>query len=338
MKQGVSVIICCYNSAKRLPETLRHLALQKVPSDIPWEVIVVNNASTDDTVHVAEQEWSQYNLSIPFRIVDQPKPGLSNARDKGFEVAEYEYCLFCDDDNWLQKDYVRIAFETMESDPMIGVVGGHGEPVVCERKLMVWKNLNKVGYGIGAQHQESGDITYVKGQVYGAGAVFNRSSYFKLKEYGFVSLLSDRTGTKLSSGGDTELCLALVLKGYKIYYSHKLRFKHFIPDERISTEYVHKMKLEKEHSRIPISLYRYKIFNPSLFHSKFIWWRELGYSFKRGLMSIGRDSDSYYFRYFIRLITDRKKFYHYRAYINRLYNDYTPDQAVNLEVTKLNLK
>ncbi len=319
MRLGVSVIICCYNSAKRLPETLRHLALQEIPSDIPWEIIVVNNASTDDTEEIAKQEWVKHSSSVPFKIVDQPEPGLSNARDKGFEVAAYEYCLFCDDDNWLQKDYVKLAFETMESNPMIGAAGGQGEPVVCKEKLTLWKNLNKIGYAVGAQHNASGDITLTKGQVYGAGAIFRRSFYYDIKRNGFISLLSDRKGKQLSSGGDTELCLALVLKGYKIYYSENLKFKHYIPKERISAKYLHRMKKEKEHSRIPISLYRYKIFNPDIFNDKFLWWKEVGFSFKMGIRNIGRESEVYHLRYFIKLIKNRKKFHKTKKFIDRLF-------------------
>jgi GT2 family glycosyltransferase len=44
---GVSVVVCCHNSASRLPTTLHHLAAQEVPRDLGWEVIVVDNASTD---------------------------------------------------------------------------------------------------------------------------------------------------------------------------------------------------------------------------------------------------------------------------------------------------
>jgi len=45
MPEGVSVIICCYNSAKRLPETLRHLAKQKLDTAFPWEVVVIVDGS-----------------------------------------------------------------------------------------------------------------------------------------------------------------------------------------------------------------------------------------------------------------------------------------------------
>lgn len=318
-RQGFSVIVCCYNSANRLPETLKHLAMQEVPSHISWEIIVVNNASSDNTIQVAKAEWGKYKLDVPFVIIDEPMPGLSYARGKGFQTAQYEYCLFCDDDNWLNSQYIKNAFQIMESQPQVAALGGKGEPVASDEKQIPWIYLNKIGYAIGAQHEVSGDITHKKGQIYGAGAVFRKSSYFDLKKNGFKSLLSDRKGVKLSSGGDTELCLALVLKGYKIHYSDRLNFKHYIPIERITPEYVFKMKKEKEHSRIAISLYCYKIFNPKIFNDKFLWWKELGYSLKMGIKNIGRDSEIYHLRYFIRLLKDRRKFYKTKSAIDQLF-------------------
>ncbi len=58
-KPGVSIIICCYNSERRLPETLAHLFTQQVSEDIPWEIIVVNNASSDATSRIAAQAFSR---------------------------------------------------------------------------------------------------------------------------------------------------------------------------------------------------------------------------------------------------------------------------------------
>jgi cellulose synthase/poly-beta-1,6-N-acetylglucosamine synthase-like glycosyltransferase len=55
---GVSVVICCYNSSQRLPQTLGHLLAQECEVDLPWEVIVVDNASTDGTAEVARSVWS----------------------------------------------------------------------------------------------------------------------------------------------------------------------------------------------------------------------------------------------------------------------------------------
>src|SRR5438067_13925901 len=98
---GVSVIVCCHNSAARLPPTLQHLAKQRLPDLTPWEVLLINNGSTDDTCAVAGQVWRTEGSPAPMRIVDQPKLGLSYARERGIATASYDTLVFVDDDNWL---------------------------------------------------------------------------------------------------------------------------------------------------------------------------------------------------------------------------------------------
>jgi len=62
---GVSVIICCYNSANKIKNVLKHLEEQKGTELIPWEVIVVDNASSDYTFEVAKKSWKRKD--VPFR-------------------------------------------------------------------------------------------------------------------------------------------------------------------------------------------------------------------------------------------------------------------------------
>ena len=127
MSRGVSIIICCYNSALRLPETLKHLALQQTTAS--WEVIVVNNNSTDATSQVANEEWDKSGVPAIFRIVEEPTPGLAAARNKGIVEAKYDYLIYCDDDNWLSPNYVADVYELFEKDSTIGIIGGNGTPV-----------------------------------------------------------------------------------------------------------------------------------------------------------------------------------------------------------------
>jgi hypothetical protein len=101
---GVSVVLCCYNSVGRLPETLRHLSMQRLPSGCQWEVLLVDNASQDDTAFVASGLWEDLGRPAPLRIVHEPIPGLSSARNAGIRNACYEYVILCDDDNWLAPD------------------------------------------------------------------------------------------------------------------------------------------------------------------------------------------------------------------------------------------
>ena len=79
MKAGVSVVICCYNSEARIIPTLQHLAKQECPTDLAWEVILVNNNSSDDTVAVAKKYWEADPNNVHLIVVNEERPGLSFA-------------------------------------------------------------------------------------------------------------------------------------------------------------------------------------------------------------------------------------------------------------------
>src|SRR5687768_7651244 len=110
MIHGVSIIICCHNGERRLAETIKHIASQIVPSSIPWEFLLVDNNSTDNSISLAKEVWSQFSSSGELRIVKEPALGLSHARKKGFSEAQYEFMIMCDDDNWLAPDYVSNVY------------------------------------------------------------------------------------------------------------------------------------------------------------------------------------------------------------------------------------
>ncbi|HEY9006040.1 glycosyltransferase [Ohtaekwangia sp.] len=250
---GVSVVICTFNGADKLSETIRHIAQQQVPSHIPWEFIIVNNASTDDTVQVAQTEWNKYTTGHSLRIVHEPQPGLSYARRKGFETATFDYVLLCDDDNWLDAHYISTVYEIMLAHPNIGALGGCGT-LVFEEDPPSWVRTFSI-YAAGRQAAKSGPCN--RFTVYGAGCVIRKSAYDKLLQAGYRSLLTDRLGKELSSGGDYELCLALVIAGYAIWYDERLTFQHFITRDRITREYYGKYL--RESARCFEVLHPYKV-------------------------------------------------------------------------------
>lgn len=233
MNSGVSIIVCCYNSSKRLPETVKHLALQKVPAHINWEVIIVDNASTDDTAATATAEWEKYNLTnVPFSVVNQLIAGLSHARNMGLSCARYEYLLFCDDDNWLFNDYIERAFKIMNTDSQIGVLGGCGL-IEAEQPALLSESLLKFTTVWGPQ-------TWAVDShwVYGAGSVYRKSILLELKNVNWRQVTTGRIGKKLLSGEDVEICLMSHLMGYKIIADDNLKFKHFVPLKRQNITYI----------------------------------------------------------------------------------------------------
>jgi glycosyltransferase involved in cell wall biosynthesis len=239
MNAGVSIVICCHNSAKRLPETLAHLAAQDVPVGAPWEVIVVDNCSTDGTSEVASRTWPS-RMGVPLRVVREGRPGLSHARRRGFNEARYGIISYVDDDNWLEKTWVRVAAELMEKHSNLGACGGQSE-AVCEVAAPAWFSEFESSYAIGQQAPKAGDIAWTRGFLWGAGLTMRREALAQLFDGGFCSALEDRSGQTLSSGGDSELCLAMRLAGWRLYYEPEMRFKHFIPEERLAWNYLRRL-------------------------------------------------------------------------------------------------
>jgi glycosyltransferase involved in cell wall biosynthesis len=235
-----SVVLCCYNSALRLPTTLGHLAQQKVGAATPWEVVLVDNASTDGTADVARTAWTNLGSPVPLRIVPESTPGLTHARLKGLSAAHGPILVFVDDDNWLARDYCARAHDMMAAHPEIGALGGlaSAHPEVDPPD---WFTELQGAYAIGPQGARSGDITDAKPHLTGAGLVVRRAAFQDLVDRGFAFQLADRTGGSTISGGDTELCYALAIAGHRIWYDEGLRFTHFIPEGRLTRSYVERL-------------------------------------------------------------------------------------------------
>lgn len=251
---GISVIVCCYNSVPRLPATLQHLAAQEAGA-LAWEVVLVDNNSTDATAAVAHQQWQQLGAPAPLTVVAEPRPGLSMARAAGLAASHFELVLFCDDDNWLEADYLHQAHELVQQDAQTGIVGGLNT-AVADGPLPAWFQQVEHAYACGPQAEQDGEVSTQRLYVAGAGMVVRRHIFAELAQAGFQSQLLDRKGEELSSGGDTELCFATALLGYKVVYSSRLKLFHYMEAKRLSWEYF--VKLNEGHAKSYYKLQFYK--------------------------------------------------------------------------------
>jgi len=121
----LSVIICTYNRSDLLASCLRSLVDQTLENG-RYEVIIVNNNSTDDTQEIIESFTSVY---VNFRAVVEMKQGLSHARNRGWREAHGEFVAYIDDDakanpEWCER--ILYAFQNVLPQPV--AVGGEIHP------------------------------------------------------------------------------------------------------------------------------------------------------------------------------------------------------------------
>jgi len=232
---SVSIVICTYNGLSRLPETLDFIVKQK--SKISFELIIVDNNSSDFTNDFVKEYLK--DSEIDWKIVSETKAGLSYARWRGIEESKYELVLFCDDDNHLAENYIEIGAFKFSNNPNLGILGGLGSPKF-ESQKPTWFDDFSHSYAVGSLGKEPG--IQAKGSWhYGAGCFFRKSALIQLKLLGFKSVLSDRKGGDLSSGGDVELCYAVQLLGFDLAFDPTLRFDHFIEAHRLDWDYYLKL-------------------------------------------------------------------------------------------------
>ncbi len=266
MKLGVSVIVCCYNSVSRLPDTLEHIALQQCREEIDWELVIVDNASTDGTGEYAEYQWKQYQISVPIRVIHEASPGLIAARITGVQQAQYEFITFVDDDNWIAENWIELVYNTLKDKPLVGACGGHNT-AVFEGDSPDWFPTFQHLFAVGQQASEEGVLPEEKYELWGAGLSLRRSAWMNMREKGFTSLLSGRKGKTLSAGEDAEICFALKIMGYQLYYNPSLQLRHFIPANRLEWTYVQRIAVGFAESRFILTSYDYFYRKPRLIES-----------------------------------------------------------------------
>jgi len=232
LKPGVSVIVCCYNSSRTITPTIGALSVQKIPENAGFEVILVDNNCTDDTVSRARRAWT--NPRFPLRVVREMKPGLMHARVTGLKSVHHRITLFVDDDNVLRTDWIAKLIRIYGENPRVGAVGGYNRATFPGEKPE-WFDLVEGVYACGPR--DSGPGLNPK-KMFGAGLSFRTRALESALFSELPLFLVGRTGDDLSRGDDTEISLRLRLKGWDFYYDDSLVLHHNLPRNRLNWRYV----------------------------------------------------------------------------------------------------
>jgi glycosyltransferase involved in cell wall biosynthesis/GT2 family glycosyltransferase len=133
---SLSVVICTRNRPDSVRITLRSILACRYPTD-RWEVIVVDNASEPDP-SIEKAAAAAASGEVAVKVVHEPVPGLSNARNCGVRSAGGEIVVFADDDVEVDRNWLRVLAAPFRSDERVGATSGLTLPGALETPVQRW--------------------------------------------------------------------------------------------------------------------------------------------------------------------------------------------------------
>lgn len=232
----ISVGIPTYNGASHLPELLARLCEQINLENISWEVIVVDNNSTDHTAEVIAQHQLNWPAAFPLKYYFEPQQGAAFARERVIEEARGKFVAFLDDDNLPTPHWVAAAYAFGQANSRIGAYGSqiHGdfevEPTASLKKLTTY--LAIIERGAKPHRYEPKQMVLPPG----AGLVVRREAWQQaVPKQLFLNHQGREAGL---ASEDLEVVLHIQKAGWEIWYNPDMEIYHKIPSWRLEKEYL----------------------------------------------------------------------------------------------------
>lgn len=211
--------------------TLADLAQLKSPAS-PWELLVIDNASTDTTpALLAASGWRLAGMDI--HIVREEKLGLSNARNRALQEARGEYILFMDDDETPDPAWL-IAYEQAMREHQPDALGGRIEVFFEDGERPAWLQDELLGFLGKLDHGEARWLIERAKPIFGGNFAFRRSVFERI---GNFDARLGRQGAANIGGEDTEIYRRLLEHGCRVRWVPQAIIHHRIQTPKLRRNY-----------------------------------------------------------------------------------------------------
>jgi glycosyltransferase involved in cell wall biosynthesis len=270
---NVTVVIPTYNGANRLPDTLEALRRQAVDPSLRWEIVVVDNNSTDGTRGVVEHMARV--SAVPIRYAFEAAQGANHARNRGISESHSEIVAFTDDDASPTSDWVQSVVISMSKWSADGV-GGR----ILPRWLVTpprWLHDRHLWAALAVRDSET--LAEVKldargrfdqgVEIWGANMAFRRSLF---SDVGMFDPTIGHRGNKLVGGDEVEFVRRAIAAHRRLIYDPGLLVWHRIGLER-TQPWFYRRKWFYIGENLPLTgarSARRRIFGVPFFHIRFV--------------------------------------------------------------------
>jgi glucosyl-dolichyl phosphate glucuronosyltransferase len=227
----ITVILCTYNRARSLGETIESVVTQTLPQLLHWELLVVDNNSTDETRQVVESFRRRYPEHV--RYLFEPQQGVSHARNTGVRAAQGGIVAFIDDDETADVGWLQTLTANLFSSEWMGA-GGRVVPQWNGVRPRWVSSRNSFICGPLAMFDPDTEVVQLTEPPFGANMAFRKEAFDK---YGGFRTDLGRNGKGMLSGEDTEFGRRLMAAGARLRYEPLAVTHHPVEKNRVKKGY-----------------------------------------------------------------------------------------------------
>ena len=244
-----TVLIATYNRAALLDETLSSLAKMRVSSTLAWDVIVIDNNSTDGTRAVVDRHMAGFPVRL--RYLFERKQGRSSALNAGIAAAEGAALVFTDDDVRVADGWLEAAVAPLLADN--GAMAYSGGPVhpIWGADPPAWLDLSRGDLWGTVAIQDHGAAPFIyedrRKVPLGANMAARRDMFERI---GAFRADLGRTAGRFVLGQEVpELLLRARAAGLRGMYVPAMQVQHHVPAARLTRRYFRRWWFGKGISR-----------------------------------------------------------------------------------------
>lgn len=231
MSATASVCLCTYNRAALLGRALDRLKRLETGGVFTYDIVVVDDASTDDTAAVVREHAAR--APIPVRYVRAAGDGIAAARNRCLREATGEWIAFVDDDELVEPDWLRRLFALAAEKDARCVAGAVRLRTLDDSPIALALDCRRI---LGESPLADAPVRCGRKTYPGAGNVL------------FHRLLCDTVGvfdeTLVWGGEDTDFFRRVRLAGFAAWYEPRAVVHHLIPAHRLTDAYFYWRSLE----------------------------------------------------------------------------------------------
>ncbi|BAT53437.1 Glycosyl transferase, family 2 [Nostoc sp. NIES-3756] len=236
-----SVAICTYNGANRLPAVLDRLYNQIIDG-IKWEVLVVDNNSSDDTKNVVMNYANNWRQDCQLSYVFESTQGASFARQKAVQMAQSQDLIgFLDDDNWPSQTWVAEAYKFGQEHQQAGAYGGIIHAHLDEPPPDYFDRIQSL---LAVHHRGSKAFQYERSAKprkvpTAPGCVIRKQAWRDAIPERLLLTGRDQAGkTMLGVCEDLEKMYYIQNSDWEVWHNPQMEIWHHIPSRRLERDYL----------------------------------------------------------------------------------------------------